>query len=276
MVREVRLAPATIAFDRLAPDYDRLTAGELFEHQRRQTHAVLAEWIPAGSRVLEIGCGTGIDTEFLARRGSEVVACDPSPEMQRLTQGRASAAGVGRRVRVLDCGLQHLPSLLGAIGGIQFDAVFSNFGALNCVDDLAPLGRIATSYLRPGGSAMLCVIGRHCVWEMAYRSVTGRLNTARRRCTSARVSVAGIEVPTYFHSTTDLGRSLGDGISLTHVFGIGVLSPPPYLEPRWQQVPGLLRAAVTGADRLVSSWPLVNECGDHVLARWVKRRNDRA
>ena len=143
MVHEGHLAPATMAFNRLAADYDRLAAGELFEHQRRRTHAVLDEWIPAGGRVLEIGCGTGIDTAFLARRGNEVVACDPSREMQRLTLGRASASGAGRRVRVIDCGLQNLTSLLYALGGIRFDAVVSNFGALNCVDDLTPLRRIA-------------------------------------------------------------------------------------------------------------------------------------
>ncbi|HTM33793.1 MAG TPA: class I SAM-dependent methyltransferase [Vicinamibacterales bacterium] len=276
MVHEGQLAPATMAFNRLAADYDRLAAGELFEHQRRRTHAVLDQWIPAGGRVLEIGCGTGIDTAFLATRGNEVVACDPSREMQRLTLGRTSASGAARRVQVIDCGLENLPSLLFALGGIRFDAVISNFGALNCVGDLSPLRRIVSTYLRPGGSLLLCVMGRHCLWELAYLKISGRAAEARRRRAVARVPVAGIDVPTFYHTTEDIGRALGSGVALTHIFGIGVLSPPPYLEPRWRQAPALLRAAVTGADRLVASWPIVNRCGDHVLTRWVKRRDVRA
>ena len=59
-----------------------------------------------------------------------------------------------------------------------------------------------------------------------------------------------------------------------HDFSNAIL--PPFLESRWQQAPALLRAAVTGADRVVSSWPIVNRCGDHVLTRWVKRRDVRA
>jgi ubiquinone/menaquinone biosynthesis C-methylase UbiE len=274
MVREGHLAPATMAFNRLAADYDRLASGELFDHQRRRTHTLFEQWVPAGGRVLEIGCGTGLDTVFLARRGNEVVACDPSTEMQRLALGRASASGLGRRVQVIDCGLQNLPSLLDALGGIRFDAVVSNFGALNCVGDLAPLRSITTMHLRPGGSLLLCVMGRHCLWEMAYLWATGR--SAQRRRSGTRVPVAGIDVPTYYHATDDLRRSLGDDISLTHVFGVGVLSPPPYLESRWQRAPALVRGAVTGADRLVSSWPIVSRCGDHVLTRWVKRRDVRA
>jgi SAM-dependent methyltransferase len=277
MARELRLAAATAAFDRLAPEYDRLAAGDLFAHQRRRTHARLRAWLPARSRVLEIGCGTGIDTEFLARRGIEVVACDPSSEMQRLTMRRTVAAGLGDRVRVLDSGLRNVPALLDGRDGPGFDAVVSNFGALNCIEDLAPLGVIAAMHLRPGGSMLLCVMGRYCLWEMAYFAATGRAETAgRRHRQAALVPVAGIAVPTYYHGIPDLHRALGGDMTLTNVSGIGVLSPPPYLEPRWQRVPALLRVVMTGADRVVAGWPVLNRCGDHVLTRWVKRRHGHA
>ena len=56
------------------------------------------------------------------------------------------------------------------------------------------------------------------------------------------------------------------------MIGIGVMVPPPYLEPRWQQVPPALRRAAAGVDRIAGSWPIVNQLGDHTLSRWVKRR----
>ncbi|MGH7504215.1 MAG: hypothetical protein ACRELX_01120, partial [Longimicrobiales bacterium] len=50
---------ATEAFDRIAAEYDRLAAGEIFSLLRDRTHQAFARWFAPGSRVLEIGCGTG-------------------------------------------------------------------------------------------------------------------------------------------------------------------------------------------------------------------------
>src|ERR1700733_11475459 len=52
-----------------------------------------------GAEVIEIGAGTGIATEPLARRGLSVTAIEPSPEMARLAQAKLSGRGsvfVGR------------------------------------------------------------------------------------------------------------------------------------------------------------------------------------
>lgn len=271
------VVPAAAAFDRLSSGYDELATGDAFLRQRRRTHAAFSHWLPPGCRVLEIGCGTGLDTELLAQSGRHVVACDPSAQMRHRTLSRIAAAGVSGHLRMLDCGLETLPAFLEAMADAEFDAIVSNFGALNCVRDLSPLGVIARRHLRPGGAALLCVMGRHCAWEMAYFTATGRPALARRRHRAeALVPVAGIAVPTYYHGIADLGAALGDDLTLNRVRGIGVLVPPPYLEARWQAVPAALRAAIAGADALVSSWPLLNRCGDHVLARWVRRRDARA
>ena len=88
--RSERRPPARVAFDRLAADYDTLTGGEIFQLLRGRTHRIFAQCFPAGSRVLEIGCGTGPDTQFLASRGVRVVACDPSEEMVGRTLRRLS------------------------------------------------------------------------------------------------------------------------------------------------------------------------------------------
>jgi hypothetical protein len=60
---------------------------------------------------------------------------------------------------------------------------------------------------------------------------------------------------------------------MTHEFCIGVITTPPYLEPRWQRMSPVLRAVVNGADHFAASWPVLNRCGDHVLTRWAKRRD---
>jgi len=263
------------AFDRLAPSYDQVTSGETFRLQRRQTHAALARWIRPGFRVLEIGCGTGVDTEFLARLGARVVACDPSDEMLSRTQRRLNAAGVSDRVGILSCGLQELPHFLDALDHAEgFDAVVSNFGALNCVPSLDALGVIGAHHLRAGGAMAIGLMGRACLWETVYFTARReRSQASRRRVAEAEVPVAGINVPTFYHRTSDLAAALGDEFVRDGVIGVGVMVPPPYLEPRWQQLPQTLRRAAAGVDRIAGSWPLLNQLGDHTLSRWVKRRH---
>jgi SAM-dependent methyltransferase len=268
------MTTARLAFDRLAPTYDALASGEAFQLQRRQTHAAFTRWIRPGFRVLEIGCGTGADTEFLAKIGARVVACDPSEEMLSRTRRRLENAGAGDRVSILSCGLQDVPQFLDALDHSEgFDAIVSNFGALNCAPVLDPLGTIGHRHLRPGGAMAIGLMGRSCLWEMLYFAVRGdRVRASRRRADSVRVPVAGIDVPTFYHRTGDVAAALGSEFTCDAAIGIGVLVPPPYLEPRWRQVPNALRRAAAGVDRIAGPWPLVNQLGDHTLTRWVKSR----
>jgi len=268
------MTTARLAFDRLAPAYDALAAGEAFRLQRQQTHRLLSQWIRPGFRVLEIGCGTGADTEFLAGLGARVVACDPSEEMLSRARRRLEAAGFGDRVGILSCGLRDLPQFLDALDHAEgFDAIVSNFGALNCAPSLDPLGVIGRRHLRAGGAMAIGLMGRACLWETAYFLARGdRAKAARRRGATADVPVAGIAVPTFYYRTSDIGASLGDTFVRDGVIGVGVFVPPPYLEPRWRQVPAVLRRAAAGVDRMAGSWPLINQLGDHTMSRWVKRR----
>ena len=272
------MTTARLAFDRLAPTYDVLTAGEAFQLQRRQTHAALARWIRPGFRVLEIGCGTGADTAFLARLGARVVACDPSEEMLVRTRRRLEINGLGDRAGILSCGLQDAPQFLDALDHAEgFDAIVSNFGALNCAPALDALGIIGRRHLRPGGAMAIGLLGRSCVWETLYFTARGdRARATRRRAAGVHLPVAGIDVPTFYHRSRDVGAALGDQFTCEATIGVGVLVPPPYLEPRWQQLPHAFRRAAAGVDRLIGTWPLINRLGDHTLTRWVKRRVSRA
>lgn len=269
-----REAPATVAFNRLAPAYDTLVSCDAFQHQRRQTHAAFARWLRPGFRVLEIGCGTGVDTEFLAAFGARVVACDPSEEMLSRAKRRLAAAGVGDRAGILSCGLRELPQFLDALDHAEgFDAIVSNFGALNCVPALDALGVLGRRHLRPGGVVILGLIGRACFWETLYFTARGEMALAgRRRQPAVAVPVGGINVPTFYHRTSDVYACLGSAFTLDGAVGIGVMVPPPYLEPRWRQVPAPLRRAAVRIDRVAASWPLLNQLGDHTLTRWIKSR----
>ncbi len=69
--------------EQLASRYDQADAATL--------HALLAKWIPSGSSVLEIGCGSGRDALFLASLGYTVTALDGSGSMIAEARKKLSA-----------------------------------------------------------------------------------------------------------------------------------------------------------------------------------------
>src|SRR3954471_3500438 len=76
-------------FDAVAAGYDEtFTSSIIGQAQRGAVWKELAKTFSAGERILEIGCGTGVDACFLAERGVEVVACDSSSQMVEMTARR--------------------------------------------------------------------------------------------------------------------------------------------------------------------------------------------
>ncbi len=79
-------------------DYDRgiqiLTLGRL----RRLKERIVREYVHAGARVLEIGCGTGVLAARMARQGAVVTGIDASPAMLAEARKRIAAEGLGEHV----------------------------------------------------------------------------------------------------------------------------------------------------------------------------------
>ncbi|MBI4361802.1 MAG: methyltransferase domain-containing protein, partial [Euryarchaeota archaeon] len=59
----------------------------------------MARRLPGGSRVVDLGCGSGRNALFLARRGHRVVGVDYVEEALRAARGEARRRRVDRRVR---------------------------------------------------------------------------------------------------------------------------------------------------------------------------------
>ncbi len=79
-------------------DYDRgiqlLTLGRLTPLKKR----IARDYVDAGMRVLEIGCGTGTLTQMMAERGAQVAGVDASPIMLAEAEAKIAAAGLAQRV----------------------------------------------------------------------------------------------------------------------------------------------------------------------------------
>ena len=80
-------------------------------YQERLAHVLAVvdqQSLPEGSRTLDLGCGAGLLTVALAKRGYYVEAVDSAAAMLELSRGHAQAEGVGQRVSTTVGDADHL------------------------------------------------------------------------------------------------------------------------------------------------------------------------
>lgn len=261
-----QLGAAALAFDAIAGDFDnRFGAWLSVEAQRRVVRRALVDAFPAGSRLIEIGGGTGEDALWLARQGREVLMTDPSPQMVQVASGKG---GPAFRTAVADAG--NLGQLVERLGGeAHFDGAYSVFAGLNCVSDLSGFASNLARITRPDAPVLLVLFGTCCAGEMLVETLSGHPQNALRRFRRGDVAarLAGREFTVRYHRSRDVVRMLAPWFRLRSAEGIGVFVPPSAAEPWISAHPRLLRA-FEAMDRILGR-PL-GFLGDHVLYRFVR------
>lgn len=226
-------------FDHLAPRYDALwTNTAVGRAQRSAVWRIVDDIFQPGEHLLDVGCGTGEDAAHFAARRLLVHAVDRSAPMVECATRRG-----GFQAEVLEA------EELATLAPQSFDGAISNFGALNCVADLAAVARSLGALVRPGGRVAICMLGRLCAWEMLYYGARLDFRKAFRRLPG---STGEIRYPT----VRQLRAAFAPDFKLLRWTGIGMLVPPSYVK-----FPAPLVNAFAAADRV----PLLRSWADHRL-----------
>jgi len=139
---------ARCAYDVFAPFYDDFTAHHDYESWTADLEGLARDWGLTGSRLLDVGCGTGKSFLPFLRRGWTVAGCDLSPAMLERARVKAPAA------QLVACDMRELP-VLG-----EFDLVACIDDGLNYLADLADVRRALDGMRRnlaAGGLALFDV-----------------------------------------------------------------------------------------------------------------------
>ena len=266
---ELYLQATRQAFDSIAAEYDGPTGNNaLIQRMRTQLWQTVTALFPAGARLLDLGCGTGIDAVYLASRGYSIVATDWSSHMVERTRSRVVEAAVEHRVRAQVLGVQEIAQL----DGERFDGIYSDLGPFNCVPDLDEAARSCAELLEPGGRLVASVIGRMCPWELVYYAIQGKWERARVRSTRAVVPVPLNQhvVWTRYFTPHEFYRPFASTFELTSYRGLSLFVPPPYLIRIYERFPAL--GTIAGwLDDHIGALPLLRNAGDHFLIVMTKR-----
>lgn len=137
-------------FDVYARYYDLLYRDKDYASETAYVIAQLHKYCPSGTRILELGCGTGIHAEFLAREGFNVHGLDQSAEMLAKAEARRAAlpADVAARLRFSQGDARNVRT------GETYDAAISLFHVMsyhNRNADLKAAFATAAAHLGSGG-----------------------------------------------------------------------------------------------------------------------------
>jgi len=262
-------APASV-FGEVAATYDAIESHNfILQWMRRRVQNAAADTFARGSRLLEIGCGTGTDALFFARRGHPLVALEPAGEMLAAAREKIALAGFAKTVEFKQAGVEGIDDVIANYGAASFDGIFSNFGALNCVADLRPFARAAATLLRPGGKILLNLMPPICPWEIFYFLFKLKPQEAFRRwrgrsgTPGLAVRLGNRRVQTFYHSRQFVAASFFPFFAIEKRLALGLFAPPPYLHAVARRRK-FFNALLKG-EEIFSTWPLLRNWGDHVM-----------
>lgn len=265
---------AAAAFDAIAEDFDgRFSEWASVAAQRRAVRRWLTRTFPSDGTLLELGAGTGEDAMYMAAQGFRIVATDPSPRMVNAARQKSAAQGMSERILSEQADAAQLTehgARWHASGLAPFDGAYSNFAALNCVEDLTPVAQSLAGMLRTNAAVALVLFGPLPPGEIAVQLARGKPGTAFRRVRHAVTArLGGREFSVRYHRPREVARAFAPWFRLERRVGIGVFVPPSAAEPAVSRHPRLLRA-LEGLDTICER-PLAL-LGDHVL--YLFRRID--
>lgn len=264
---ELDLSSINLAFSKQSNHYDQDDASNsILQVWRNQVYDHVNAVIKPNSRILELNAGTGIDALYFARRGHTILSTDVSDGMITQINKKIGQFNLHATWTAKQCSYEALDKIDG-----PFDYIFSNFGGLNCIDDLSLVTRHMKRLLTPDGFVTWTIMPPVCLWEILW-ALKGNTKGAFRRFNKKGVMahLEGEYFRTYYHSLKKIRKAFGKEFHLLKFEGLGALSPPPSSETFPFDHP-VLYAWLTQLDRKMHNHFPFNRWADHIIVTFRKK-----
>lgn len=253
------------AFSAQASHYDSDDkANQVIVDLRRQVYEHVSRYMKSNSRILELNAGTGIDATYFASQGHTVLATDVSDGMVMELNKKVAAHNGRMLVKQLSY------DKIDRINDGPFDYVFSNFGGLNCIDDLSEVTKHLPRLLKPDGQVTWVIMPVVCGWELLSTFKGSPAGFRRLKKEGVMANIDGEYFHTWYHSLKSIRKAFGEGFTLTASEGLAAVSPPPHRSDFPVKHPGLYRF-LRSTDRLVNKSFPFNRWADHIIVTFRRK-----
>ena len=259
-------------FDNVADQYDgHITGNRVNRLLRDRSLAELRRVFRSARYLLEIGCGSGMETLPLLAEGHEILCVDVSERMLAVVREKAKAAGLSEALRTVRLPAGRLAELGPMVAGGPFHGAYSTYGAMNCEEEIAAVPPALFRLLVPGAQFAAGVYNRWCLFELLGYGLTGRWSRAFGRVGSpVRVGRSRFCVDVFAYSVGEFRALFDPWFQPERLEAVPALLPPSDLTAyaerfsrRWD--------VLTRVDRSVGRWWPFRSLGDHFLLTFTRR-----
>jgi ubiquinone/menaquinone biosynthesis C-methylase UbiE len=200
MINMSRRASIVKYYEGLAKDYDHRFNNPRLDYMRSVEKRALLDSLKPGI-ILDIGCGTGEQALFLAKKGYRVLGMDISKEMIKIAADRIKEAELEDNVSLITASAEALP-----FRDKSFEGSISIFGVFSHVPGASHAFQEMHRVLKNGSRAIITVVNR---WNLTWWIKTffsGRMNWLIYALKSKEYIVDGLW--TYYFSKSELKKML--------------------------------------------------------------------
>ncbi|MEO0254455.1 MAG: class I SAM-dependent methyltransferase [candidate division WOR-3 bacterium] len=191
---------------------------------RRINFLILENYLKDKNFLLEIGCGTGTDTEFMVKRVKKILALDLSIGMLK----RAKEKIKNGKVYLINMKAEDIDLLRK-----KFDGAYSSFGVLNCLYELESFFDKLSKVLKKNSIFVFSIINRFYFFDFIFFLIR-KYNFFKKRLKGyGKITVDGKEYDCIarYYSYKYVIRCLKKNFRVIKIFALPFLVPPSYLRP---------------------------------------------
>jgi ubiquinone/menaquinone biosynthesis C-methylase UbiE len=250
------------AFSKQAVHYDQLDKENIIlQDLRAQVYEHVHRFLKPKSKILELNAGTGIDALHFVLQGHFVHATDLSDGMIAQINKKIEVHQLQKQFSSQQLSYENLDLLTES----DFDFVFSNFGGLNCVNDLTRVTKDLAPLLNKGAIITWVIMPKICPTEW-LGAIRGDFEFAFRRLKKDGViaHLEGQYFKTHYHALSKIKNAFGPRFEILHTESLALLSPQPHSGLLAKKFPRAYRFSRI-VDRLFRKIYPFNRWGDHII-----------
>jgi ubiquinone/menaquinone biosynthesis C-methylase UbiE len=252
-------------FSSIYDEYEKLSQENDIDIARRNCiRDHVNHYLKPNHKILEINAGSGIDAVYFAQNGNPVLATDIASESEKYISTKIKTLEM-TNLQFQNCSFTSLKNIKNE----KFDHIFSNFGGLNCIDDLASVFNQFDTLLNPNAFVTLVIMPPYYPWEMAT-IVKGNKNAFRRlRKNGVLANIENHSIKTFYHSPKQVKKAFDKNFKHIKTRNIGTFYPSNHFAS-FQKHKSLI-SKLMKFDTWINRFPfMVKGIGDYFIITFQK------
>lgn len=253
-------------FSSIYEEYEAMSANNFIDIYRRNFIRNQVElYLKPNHKILEINSGSGIDAVYFAKKGNPVLATDISSQSEKFIQEKIKTLNLVN-LEFQKCSFTELINLKKG----KFDYIFSNYGGLNCIDDLKTVFDQFDDLLNPNGYISLVIMPPLYPFEM-MTFLKGNKKAFRRLGKNGTVAnVENQKIETFYYSPNQVKKAIGQKFKHIKTSNIGTFYPSAHYKSfnKYKTI----TSALIRFDQWINKFPIIKKgIGDYFIITFQKK-----